>query len=296
MSGDSSLPVLVGVDGSEDGLRAVAYGARMAMAIGVDLQLVHAVDDAVLAGAWGIVYDPVLLQESGKEAIDEARAHALRIGIDEARVSTSVDMGNPQAVLTKLSERAQALVVGRRALSGLERLFVGSTSFGLANSSHCPVIMVSAATHPEHTGDKGLIGVGVDFNERSMPALEYGFVTAQQRGARLLVIHAFALQSNKPDRAAREKAVHAAAEQFLEPHLEPLRAKYPEVEVQVEIVPNHPVNELTARTATVDLLVLGVHSGLPGFGPGGTVRAVMAHSESPVALVRAHKRQESGDH
>lgn len=116
MSGDGSLPVLVGVDGSEDGLRAVAYGARMAMAVGADLQLVHAVDDAVLAGAWGIVYDPVLLQESGKEAIDEARAHALKIGIDPDRVSTSIEMGgNPQAVLTKLSERAQALVVGRRA-------------------------------------------------------------------------------------------------------------------------------------------------------------------------------------
>lgn len=87
-------------------------------------------------------------------------------------------------------------------------------------------------------------------------------------------MHAFELQSNRPDRAAREKAVHEAAEKFLQPHLEELRAKYPEVEVQVEIVPNHPVPELTARTSTVDLLVLGVHGGLPGFGPGGgTVRA-----------------------
>lgn len=43
--------VVVGVDGSEDGLRAVKYGASFAAEIGGELLLVHAVDDAMLAGA-----------------------------------------------------------------------------------------------------------------------------------------------------------------------------------------------------------------------------------------------------
>ena len=64
--------VVVGVDGSEDGLRAVKYGASFAAEIGGELLLVHAVDDAMLAGAWGVVYDPEVLQNAGVSANEAA--------------------------------------------------------------------------------------------------------------------------------------------------------------------------------------------------------------------------------
>ncbi|HIW28497.1 MAG TPA: universal stress protein, partial [Candidatus Luteococcus avicola] len=77
-----TIRIVVGVDGSEDGLRAVRYAATAVAALEGELHLVHAVDDAVLAGAWGVVYDPSLLQQAGEQATqlasDEARAMGLR--------------------------------------------------------------------------------------------------------------------------------------------------------------------------------------------------------------------------
>ena len=59
---ERQLPlIVVGVDGSDDGLRAVRFGANASKAVGGELMLVNAVDDTLMAGAWGVVYDPEVL-------------------------------------------------------------------------------------------------------------------------------------------------------------------------------------------------------------------------------------------
>lgn len=287
--------VVVGVDGSEDGLRAVDYGVREALSQDADLLLAHAVDDAVLAGAWGVVYDPNLLEEAGEEAAQEAKKRALGMDYPAERLTTKIYMGNPGAVLTRLSENATTLVVGRRALSGLERLFVGSTSVGVAATAHCPTIMVSAASHRPKTGDIGLIGVGVHTGEESEACLTYAFSEAAHRGARLEVIHAFSLPTSffadRSQRAEREQKHAQAAREVLASLVAPFAERFPEVDVTQTVVAAHPVDELNQRSDELDLLVLGVHgSGLPVLSPGATIRAVMAYGHCPLALVRERKR------
>lgn len=286
--------VVVGVDGSEDGLRAVDYGVREAVSQDADLLLAHAVDDAVLAGAWGVVYDPHLLEEAGEEAAQEAKKRALAMDYPAERLTTKIYMGNPGAVLTRLSESARTLVVGRRALSGLERLFVGSTSVGVAATAHCPVIMVSAASHQPKTGDLGLIGAGVHTGEPSEACLSYAFAEAAHRGARLEVIHAFSLPTSffadRSQRAEREEKHAKGAREVLAALVAPFAQRFPEVDVTQTVVAAHPVDELNRRSDDLDLLVMGVHgSGLPVLSPGATIRAVMAHGRCPLALVREGK-------
>lgn len=286
--------VVVGVDGSEDGLRAVDYGVRAALSRDADLLLAHAVDDAVLAGAWGVVYDPQLLEEAGEEAAQEAKKRALGHDFPAERLTTKIYMGNPGAVLTRLSETARIMVVGRRALSGLERLFVGSTSVGVAATAHCPVVMVSAASHRPKTGDLGLIGVGVHTGEPSQACLDWAFAEAAHRGARLEVIHAFSLPTSffadRSQRAEREETHAKAAREVLASLVAPFAQRYPEVDVTQTVVAAHPVDELNRRSRDMDLLVMGVHgSGLPVLSPGATIRAVMAHGSCPLALVREAK-------
>lgn len=287
--------VVVGVDGSEDGLRAVEYGVREATNRNADLLLAHAVDDAVLAGAWGVVYDPNLLEEAGEEAAEEAKAKALAMGFPAERITSKIYMGNPGAVLTRLSEDAHTLVVGRRALSGLERLFVGSTSVGVAATAHCPVVMVSAVSHLPETGGLNLIGVGVHYGEPSGAALSYAFAEADRRGARLEVVHAYELPTSffadRKQRTDRAEAHGVAAREALDRLLAPYRERYPNVDTTVSIVQAHPVHELNRRSDDFDLLVMEVHGrGLPVFSPGATIRAVMAYGHCPLALVRAPKK------
>ncbi|MGY4720845.1 universal stress protein [Naumannella huperziae] len=287
--------VVVGVDGSEDSLRAVRYALREANNWDKDLLIAHAIDDSILAGAWGVTYDPTMLADAGAEVADQSRVYAIEQGIAPERVRSEVFLGNSAAVLCRLSDHAHTVVVGRRAKSGLERLFVGSTSVSLAGSGQCPVIMVSAATNPERTGGKGVIGVGIDNTDRSKEALRYAFVEATRRGARVLAVHAF--EVNRPffaddaqvERRAAEQSV--AAEEGARALLAPFEAEFPGTETELRVVRSHPVDELLARTREVDLLVLGVQGlGVPGVSPGGTIRAVMAHAEAPLALVRHARR------
>ncbi|MDN6625474.1 MAG: universal stress protein, partial [Acidipropionibacterium jensenii] len=77
--------VIAGVDGSEDGLRAARYAAGQAEELDADLLILHAVDDAAVAGAWGVVYDPTALQEAGQVVVDDARTAAIDAGADEKR-------------------------------------------------------------------------------------------------------------------------------------------------------------------------------------------------------------------
>lgn len=287
--------VVIGVDGSEDGLRAVDFGVREAQSRGCDILLAHAVDDAVLAGAWGVVYDPGVLREGGQEATDQAEERARAAGMPADRVHSEIYMGNPGAILTRLSEEAQSLVVGRRAMSGLERLFVGSTSVGVAATAHCPVIMVSAANHPAVTGGLGRIGVGVDGSTRSADALTYAFEEAARRGVKLEIVHAFELPAgffaDQKNREERTNAQLEAAKEAISELVKPLQDRFPEVAAETHVVANHPVKELLSRTADLDLMVLGVHGvGLPGLSPGATIRALMAHSECPLTLVRPDAR------
>ena len=146
--------IVVGVDGSEDGLRAVKYGASFAAEIDGELLLVHAVDDAMLAGAWGVVYDPEVLQNAGVSANEAAATKARETGLGEERIRTEVVLGSPGGVLGRLSEVADLIVVGRRSVSGLERMFVGSTSVSVVAGSHWPVLVISAAAHPEDVRHK----------------------------------------------------------------------------------------------------------------------------------------------
>lgn len=274
--------ILVGVDGSEDGLRAVRYGARAALVMDGALHLVHAVDDAVLAGAWGVVYDPRALEEAGAQANGTAMEAAVELGLPRERIDSEVVLGNAAAVLSRMSEQAALMVVGRRSVSGLERMFIGSTSVALADASHCPLVVVSQAATPQPTGGLQRVAVAVDAQSHSPATLEWAFREAGQRGALLEVVHVLPGAAGSEDQQVRE-----LARREIERILAPLREAHPSVEVELTVVHGSPVEVLVDVSSQVDLLVLGVQKPkLLGIHLGGVMRAVLAHAQAPVVLVR----------
>jgi len=130
--------ILVGVDRSDDAMRAVMYALGTAERTGHDIWLVHAVDDGVLTSGWGVVYDPTILSSVGEEALAVAKLFLFDNGFPADRVRSEVLMGHPTAVLADLSESAELCVVGRRAAGGLDRMFIGSTSLSLGGSAQLP--------------------------------------------------------------------------------------------------------------------------------------------------------------
>ncbi|CAI9408592.1 universal stress protein [Aestuariimicrobium sp. T2.26MG-19.2B] len=283
--------VLVGVDGSEDGLRAVAFGVRAALARKAELLLVHAVDDAVLAGTWGVVYDPSSLESAASEVLAEAVKHAVDTGMAADQVHTEVVLGNAAAVLAKLSKDATLLVIGRRAISGLERMFVGSTSVSLASTAACPVVVISNAVNPGPTGAHGVVGIGVECDKHSTQTLKAAFDEARLRGASVL---ATTVQANIPPgmfggyrlTAEAETEMRHAAELQLADIVGRVAGEYPDVPHTLQVTLGHPVEQLIALSATVDLLVLGMRPpSVIGFSIGGVTRAVLAHAKCPLLVV-----------
>lgn len=288
---ESTKPLIVtGVDGSEDGLRAVRFAARAALLVDGECLFVNAVDDTLMAGAWGVVYDPEVLQEAGVTANEQAKLEAIQEGLPAERIRTEVVMGTPGGVLSRLSEVASLVVIGRRAVSGLERMFVGSTSVSVAANASCPVVVISAAAHPARVGSRGVVGVGVNTNPGSRSTLEAGFRQAKLLGSRLEVVHALqppvGLFSAKLSPAQLEDQL-AYTRGGIEAITGPLREQYPEVETSIVVVADSPINELVARSATYDLLVLGVgEPTIPGFGLGGLMRGLMAHALCPLYIAK----------
>lgn len=282
--------VVVGVDGSDDGLRAVRFGAGTVLRYGGELLLVNAVDDTLMAGAWGVVYDPEVLQSAGATANEQARDVAVGMGLTEDRIRTEVVMGSPGGVMSRLSEVADLVVVGRRAASGLERMFVGSTSVAVVANASCPVVVISAAAHPDPVGQKGVVGVGLQTDPGSEALLESGFLQAERLGARLEIVHAIqppvGLFARKLSPTQLDEQVRFA-KGGIEAIAATVAAKHPQVAYEVSVTADSPINELVSRSAGYDLLVLGVgQSHIPGFSLGGLMRGLMAHAECPLFITR----------
>lgn len=288
---DRTVPlIVVGVDGSDDGLRAVRFGANTALRHGAELMLVNAVDDTLMAGAWGVVYDPEVLQAAGVSANEQAKGLALEIGLPAERIKTEVVMGSPGGVMARLSEVADLVVVGRRAATGLERMFVGSTSVAVVANASCPVVVISAAAHPSPVGSRGLVGVGLQTDPGSEKTLKAGFEQAKRLGSRLEIIHAIqppvGLFARRLSPAQLDEQVRFA-QGGIQAIAADLAPAFPEVEYTVSVATDSPINELVSRSASYDLMVLGVgESSIPGFGLGGLMRGLMAHAECPLYITR----------
>lgn len=166
--------ILVGVDGSADGLRAVMYAMRHAMADGADVWVVHVVDDeAPVGGLWELVSTPAGLRKLGQAKLDEAVGVLSAEGFPRERVVAELPDGRPGDTLVNHSERAELMVTGRRSISGLARLFVGSTSVEAATHASCPVVVISAASTPHRTGGLRSVAVAVSSWPAHQAALEW---------------------------------------------------------------------------------------------------------------------------
>lgn len=147
VSDRDTRPVVVGVDGSESSLRAVAVAFEYAALFGVPLVAVH---------AWGP--DRPVDRHGAFRLVDwskvesEARA-VLGEGIagwaeeyPDVEVDERLERSSAGRMLLEYSRRAQLVVVGSRGHSRLRGVLLGSTSQNLLHHAACPV-MVCRVTH-----------------------------------------------------------------------------------------------------------------------------------------------------
>ena len=169
-------------------------------------------------------------------------------------------------------------------------MFVGSTSVAVVANASCPVVVISAAAHPDPVGQKGVVGIGIQTDPGSESLLETGFVQAERLGARVEIIHAVqppvGLFARRLSPTQLDEQVRFA-KGGIEALAATVAAKHPGVAYEVHVAADSPINELVSRSAAYDILVLGVgQSHIPGFSLGGLMRGLMAHAECPLFITR----------
>lgn len=139
-----------------------------------------------------------------------------------------------------------------------------------------------------------IIVAGIDGSLESRAAADWAAREAELRGARLRLVHVW---EPIPDNVVEatwlgaDTLDHWSARIPREVALE-VGKEHPDLAVDIDRISGRGADVLTAAAKDVELLVLGSRalSGVGGFLVGSVGQAVVAHTETPVVLVRADGR------
>jgi nucleotide-binding universal stress UspA family protein len=282
----TTRPVVVGVDGSEESLRAVEWAAREAHRHGAPLRLVSA----------PTAPPRMLASDPAPQGVVKVLGSVPRRALAEAPdllIDTDLLTGPPALMVTGSGSGALMLVVGARGAGGFAAMLLGSVSRYTTMHASCPVVVVREETGAVHRE----IVVGIRDPHDATTTLSFAFDEAARRGATLVAVHAWHW-SPAPfgEPGGRETVAHPAGHgkvsadvsRNLAETLGAWREKYQDVPVREDIVRGHPARVLASYTARADLVVIGRHGG-HDTGPaiGAVQHGVLNHAHGPVAIIPA---------
>lgn len=258
-------PIVVGVDGTDPALQAVAWAAEEARLRHCALRLVHA------APYLGTPDDPDIPGRADA-VLSRALAAARRVA-NELAVDVDAVPDPPVAALLDASARAELLVIG--ATPGEDG--PGSVTLDVTTAARCPVTVVrgdSAADHRRRAHPAPVV-LGVESVDVDATAATIAFDDAARHHGEVVVVH---VPSNPDHLAGSSSSVRE--------QLAPWRSDHP-VGVQVRIGQGDPGLALLHESTTARHVVLGTRGrdAVRPAGPGPVSRFVLRHSPVPVTVV-----------
>lgn len=289
----TSLPVVVGIDGSEHSDRAVRFAVVEARRRNAPITLVNAVHETAPMSAMLPLYSVEAFVDAGRRLVEDAERLVQELD-PEVEVGSTVRGGSRVGLLVEEGEHASVIVLGHRSRHGVGRVFASSTTTGVAARAHCPVVSVPDTWSPERT--YGRVVVGVDESTASHDALLTGFQEARRRGSSLVALHAWRLPTTYYDIAVPADQVEAwmreAAEE-MDKTLAPFREAFPDVAVEVDLRHEYAGPALLSATEEADLIVVGRrgHGAPLSFYLGSLARMLIREGHCPVEVVPQHPRR-----
>ena len=280
-------PILAGAGGTGSGLDAVAFGARLATAIGSPLVVVCVCpDEGRVGGAGG---DRDAPQRQAASILDGARAVVGDVPT-EFRTVVSTSPARGLAELTE-DEDVEAVVVGSTHRGAVGRVVSGSTAERLLHGTGCPVAVAPRGYHRHRSKPIEAIGAAFADTPEGHEAVRVAAGLARTAGLPLTLYSVVALHSNwlrpevvQPDASVVPEEVTKAYSETLDRVV----AELPDgVPATGRLLFGEVVDELSmAAERDVDLLVCGSR----GYGPVrrvllGTVSSALVQQASIPTLV-----------
>jgi nucleotide-binding universal stress UspA family protein len=284
MSAQIRSTIVVGIDGSRDGLLALDWAVDLAARRTWSVRAVHVADDDRPGRPLGAAPDC----DDGTDVLEDADDELARLGFTDATLE--VRHGHPAEVLLEVSRSAALLVIGRRGGGGFAELTLGSTSQVCTALAQTSLVVVPDDWRSDE-GGLGMIVVGVDGSDDCQAALGFAFQVAAERGAELTVVHVVRAPEDyppptiwvDPDDAPWQHEGRA----LIDHALAGWPGKYPDVVFRSHCRSGHPVQVLAQHSKAADLVVVG-GVGRSEFTPlrlGSVSRGLLHHTLCPVAIV-----------
>jgi nucleotide-binding universal stress UspA family protein len=146
--------ILVPVNGSHASAAGLHEAIELAQDHGARMRLLYVIDRHMVAGTRPSYYGAAglcdMLVKRGRGILDRARTLAQRQGVEvEDAVSKVVSVPASSAILADVEQwRPDLVVIGRRARSGLSRIFKKSDADQVAREARVPVLVVHVDDGP----------------------------------------------------------------------------------------------------------------------------------------------------
>ena len=147
---DATLPdkigipkkILVAVDGSEDGYKAADYAVELASRLHSVILFLYVAGASSAERSYGITADMAgAFQQMGTEVLSKCSESARKSGV---AFETLLVPGDPADEILKNAKKmnCDSIVIGKRGLSKMEKLLMGSISDRVSKLSEVPVTVV----------------------------------------------------------------------------------------------------------------------------------------------------------
>ncbi len=134
--------IVVGIDGSPQAARALAWAYEEARLRGCALQVLYSFPALVsYAGSTAHEYYPQVEREA-EEVVNRALE---ALPDDGVPVERTLAAGNPAGHLVDASRGATLLVVGSRGYGGFRGMLLGSVSIHCVHHALCPVVVIRSS-------------------------------------------------------------------------------------------------------------------------------------------------------
>jgi nucleotide-binding universal stress UspA family protein len=136
--------ILVPIDGSTEAIAATRYARTIAEKFSSTVTLIHIIQHTTYIESDSPAMSSSIitsLDERGKQVL----AQALEIFRDfEGRVITCIEYGHPGMRITEISKEKEysLIIMGRRGMSDVAKLLMGSVSNFVLHYALCPVLII----------------------------------------------------------------------------------------------------------------------------------------------------------
>jgi nucleotide-binding universal stress UspA family protein len=284
MSAPAQPTIVVGIDGSHDGLLALRWATELAAKRDWLVRGVHVVPEELPAHP--LVAAPDI--DDGTEVLEDAADELAKLGHSAATLE--IRHGHPAHTLLEAAHSAALLVIGRRGSGGFAELSLGSVSQVCAALARTPLVVVPDTWKPDE-GELGMIVVGVDGSPYCQSALSFGFEYAAERGAELVIVHVPGAPDSYPHPGVWLDPADApgqrTAQKLITESVAGWPDKYPDVVFRTHYRTGHPVQVLAQHSQAADLVVVGGlgRSDFTALRLGSVSRGLLHHTRCPVAII-----------